>query len=137
MTKIQFSDYQEIMKPFFQLLSGIVEIIEEQKTDQTKEKTADLINQILLSVVIMHVSQTKQGKDIPNSDEIQTQISQGNTEQLFNSFFEGITQDALTKYLSESTTIVMTNYYFEVKDKVTPEKSAQIEKLYQNLDAGV
>ena len=137
MPELSFSQYQELMKPFFDLIKGIVSIIGYETKDKESELSETLINQIFLSVIIMHISQKNKGKDLPNSEELSTKIKEGNKENLITELTSGITSENLTKYLAESTTLVMTNYYFEVKDKITPEKTTQIQKLYQDIQGSL
>ena len=133
MPELSFSQYQEAMKPFFDLIKGIVHIIGYENKEKENGISEDLINQIFLSVIIIHVSQEKNGKELPNSEEIQKKIKEGNGVDVLSNLTSGITEENLTKYMSESTTLVMTNYYFEVKDQITPEKTEQIKELYKNI----
>jgi len=133
MSELSFTQYQAVMKPFFDLIKGIVHIVGYENEEKENEINESLINQIFLSVIIMHMSQEKKGKDLPSSEEIKKKIESGDKESLLADLTSGITQEKLTKYLSESTTLVMTNYYFEVKDQITPEKTDEIQKIYQEI----
>ncbi|NCN87504.1 MAG: nucleotidyltransferase family protein [Candidatus Pacebacteria bacterium] len=137
MSDLSFSQYQEAMKPFFDLIKGIVHIIGYENKEKENEINESLITQIMLSVIIMHISQENKGKDLPDSEEIKKKIEEGNSEEILSNLTAGITQEILSKYLSESTTLVMTNYYFEVKDQITPEKTEEIKKLYQEISEGI
>ena len=129
MSDLSFSQYQEAMKPFFDLIEGIVHIVGYESQEEESEINQSLITQIMLSVIIMHLSQENRGKDLPDSEEIKKKIEEGNSEEILSNLTSGITLEILSKYLSESTTLVMTNYYFEVKNQITPEKTDEIKKL--------
>ncbi|MDH5533657.1 MAG: hypothetical protein OEX81_04495 [Candidatus Pacebacteria bacterium] len=133
MSELSFSQYQEIMKPFIDLIYGIVNIIGYDNKEKEKETADILVNQIFLSVMVMHLSQSSKGKMTPDSDELNKMIKDGKSEEVLSIFAKGITLDKLNKYLEESATMVMTNYYFEVKDQITPEKTESIKNLYQEI----
>lgn len=137
MTELNFEQYQEVMKPITDLIEGIVKIVGYDTTEEEREISTSLINQLFLSVIIMHISQSKKGKDLPDSSEINSKLESGNGEKIVSELTSGITKDDLTKYLSESATLVMTNYYYEVKDVITPEKTQQIQKLYEKIQEGI
>jgi hypothetical protein len=137
MADLTFSQYQEIMKPFFDLIKGIVHIVGYESQEEEFFISDSLINQIMLSVTIMHLSQSRKGRDIPDKEVLEKEIKENGDEAVFNSLTNNIRQEDLTKYLSESTTIVMTNYYYEVKDRITPSKTQEIKSLYEKIEGGI
>lgn len=125
--------YQELMKPFFDLIKGIVHIVEYESEKQEKEVSDDLINQIFLSVSIMHLSDQSKGKTSADSKDIEDLVESGKTDEVLKIFSQGISKENFLKYLEDSSTVVMTNYYYKVKEKMTPEKTKKVENLYNNI----
>jgi hypothetical protein len=133
MSDLSFSQYQEVLKPFQELIFGIINLIEELPEEKTSEKTKDLLNQIFLSVITMHLSQKMQGKGLPNKEELEEKITNNEEKDVYSEFMKGLTLKTLQKYFEDSTSLIMTNYYFEVKEKMTQEKIDSIQRLYQEI----
>lgn len=137
MPGITFNQYQEVMKPFIDLIEGIVKIIGYDKTEEENEVINSLINQVFISIIVMHLSEQNKGKKDINQDELNEKLKSENNEEILSSFTKGITKENFIKYLEESANIVMTNYYFKVKNRVTSEKTNQIQNLYQKIKEGI
>lgn len=133
MTEPNFSDLQSFLKPIYDLVKGIVHIVEEQNDEVEKEVSDSLIEQIFISTTIMHMSEQSQAKSVPPADEIKNLMAQGEKEAVLAEFTKNITKENLLKYIEDSATIVMTNYYFQVKDKLNDEKNKQIGELQQKI----
>lgn len=133
MIESNFSDLQSFLKPLYDLVSGIVHITEEQDEKTEVEISNSLIEQIFISTTIMHLSEQSQAKSVPQAEEIKGLMEKDDKEAVLANFTKNITKENLLKYIEESATIVMTNYYFQVKDKLNDDKTKQIAELQQKI----
>lgn len=134
MAEFNFSDFQNFTRPITDLVNGIVQIVETENQEKSTQIASELIDQIYISAVIMHLSELNQAKNIPNAQEIKTLMANNQQTEVVQKFTQGITKDKFLQYLEESATIVMTNYYFQVKDKLTDEKTRLISELQQKIE---
>lgn len=133
MNEANFSDMQNFLKPIYELVNGIVHIVEESSPEIEKEISNSLIEQIFISTSIMHLSNKLQAQNIPDAEEIKELMVKDEKEAVLGKFTQDITKENLLKYIEESASIVMTNYYFQVKNKLNDQKTSEIEKLQQKI----
>ncbi len=133
MTESNFSDLQSFLKPIYDLINGIVHIVEEESLEKEKEISDSLIQQVFISTTIMHLSEQSQAKSVPKAEEVKDLMAKGEKEEVLAHFTKNITKENLLKYIEESATIVMTNYYFQVKNKLNDQKNKQISELQQKI----
>lgn len=133
MNESNFSDIQNFLKPIYELVNGIVHIAEEGSPEIEKEISNSLIEQIFISTSIMHLSNKLQAQNIPDAEEIKELMAKDEKEAVLGKFTQDITKENLLKYIEESASIVMTNYYFQVKNKLNDQKTSEIEKLQQKI----
>ncbi|MCL4208329.1 hypothetical protein KJZ63_01700 [Patescibacteria group bacterium] len=133
MNQLDFSSPEAFFQPIYELVEGIVNIVEEKTVEEKKKISDDLIEQIFISTTIMHLSEQAKAKNVPSADEIKKLMDKDDKTSVLNSFTQGIDKENLLKYIEESATIVMTNFYFQVKDKLDDQKTTQIENLQQKI----
>lgn len=133
MNQLDFSSPEAFFQPIYELVEGIVNIVEEKTVEEKKAISDSLIEQIFISTTIMHLSEQSKAKNIPTAEEIKNLMAKDDKASVLNSFTQGISKENLLKYIEESATVVMTNYYFQVKDRLNDQKTAQIESLQQKI----
>lgn len=133
MNQSDFSSQEAFLQPIYELVEGIVNIVEEKTIEEKKAISSSLIEQIFISTTIMHLSEQSKARNILTAEEIKNLMAKDDKASVLNSFTQGISKENLLKYIEESTTIVMTNYYFQVKDRLNDQKTAQIESLQQKI----
>lgn len=137
MAELTFSQYQSIMKPIEDLILGIVKIVGYENPEQEVEISNDLLTQITTSALVMHMSERELMNKLPETDLIEKMVDEKDGAALVGLFTKDVTPEKLFKFLQDSASIVMTNYYNQVKDKMTPEKTQAVAKLYQEIEEGI
>jgi len=134
MADFSFSQFQAQMKPIEDLVLSIVRITGNEPEEKQREIGEDLLNQIMVSALVMHLSEQELKNKLPDSETIEKMIDEGRGEDFFGLFAKNITAEKLFQYLQDSASVIMSVYFEKVRSNITPEKIKQIQIAFQEVE---
>lgn len=135
MAEFTFAQYQAQMKPIEDLVLGIVKIVSAETPEKELEVGQDLLTQIMISALVMHLSEKELMNQLPETEAIEKMIEEKRGEAFLKLFSGDLTQEKLFTYLQDSASVVMSLYFEKIKNQMTPDKTAQIQTLFQAVEA--